>query len=213
MANVLFDFDGTLFDTFQGISRCINEALVKTGRPPLPLEVLKHFLGPPIFASLKTYAGLDGEEAEETVRLFRQEYESAGVYESRPYDGIGQLLQQLYDRGVTLGVASSKPLGSIEALLNKHDLKKYFTRVCGADKAERSDDKRKLIMGAMIERDAVMVGDRKFDMAAAKALGLRAVGVTYGFGSESELLQSGADALAADAAELKKVLYEMTGLK
>lgn len=207
--NVLFDFDGTLFDTYPGIARCVNLALAKMGKPPLPPETLRRFLGPPLYSSMSAYAGLDEDESEEAVRLFRAEYESAGVFESRPYEGLPQLLKKLNAAGVELGVASSKPIASIHILLEKHGMKDCFTRICGADKAERSADKRDLLLGAMTRRDAIMVGDRKFDVEAAKALGLRAVGVKYGFGEEEELVASGADFLAADAAELETILFAL----
>lgn len=209
MANVLFDFDGTLFNTFDGIARCVNCALQKMGKQQLSDDVLRNFLGPPIHSSMRNYANLSESESETAVRLFRQEYEIAGVFESKPYDGIVQLLSELKQSGVQLCVASSKPIDSIYKLLDKHAMREFFVRVCGADKAERGEDKKDLLMNAMIERDAVMVGDRKYDVLAAKELGLRAVGVTYGFGSAEELLSSGADVLADDSAELKRVLFEL----
>ncbi len=209
MSNVLFDFDGTLFDTYEGISRCVNFALCGLGKAPLEEKTLRKFLGPPIFSSFKEFAGLEDELVEEAVRLFRKEYVAGGVLQCRPYDGLPQLLKEWKDKGVRLCVASSKPQFAIELLLEKFGLKDLFEKICGASGAERDADKSQKVRAAALEKDAVMVGDRLFDMEAAKKVGLRAVGVTYGFGSEKELEAAGADRLAKDAEELKAAVEDL----
>ena len=209
MSNVLFDFDGTLFDTYEGISRCVNFALCGLGKAPLEEKTLRKFLGPPIFSSFKEFAGLEDELVEEAVRLFRKESVAGGVLQCRPYDGLPQLLKEWKDKGVRLCVASGKPQFAIELLLEKFGLKDLFEKICGASGAERDADKSQKVRAAALEKDAVMVGDRLFDMEAAKKVGLRAVGVTYGFGSEEELEAAGADRLAKDAEELKAAVEDL----
>lgn len=213
MSNVLFDFDGTLFDTYEGISRCVNVALEKLGRPPLEEKTLRRFLGPPIFSSFREFAKVPEELVEEAVRLFREEYVKGGLMQCRPYDGLPSLLRQLKDGGVRLCIASSKPQFAIEILLEKYNLKDLFEKICGASGAERDADKSQKVRAAALEANAVMVGDRMFDIEAAKKVGLTAVGVTYGFGSEEELKNAGADRLAKDAAELKAALKELIDFK
>ncbi|MCI8612660.1 MAG: HAD-IA family hydrolase [Clostridia bacterium] len=213
MSNVLFDFDGTLFDTYEGISLCVSYALEKLCKPPLGESALRKFLGPPIFSSMRDFAGVEEENVDEAVRLFRERYVAGGVLLCKPYDGIKELLAYLKERGVTLCIASSKPQFAIELLLREHGMTHFFDRICGASGAEKSEDKSKRLREAMTQKDAVMVGDRKFDIAAAKKTGLRSVGVLYGFGSKEELREAGADALAEDTEQLKGILCGMLGIK
>lgn len=209
MSNVLFDFDGTLFDTYEGISVCANYALEKLKREPLEESELRKFLGPPIFASFKEFAGLEDELIDEAVHLFRERYVDGGLYMCRPYEGLPELLREWKKSGFKLCIASSKPQFAIELLLEKFGMSDLFARICGASGAERNADKSEKVRSARMEENAVMVGDRRFDIEAAKKVGLKAVGACYGFGSKEELLQAGADRLAYNAAELKTAVEEL----
>ncbi len=209
MANVLFDFDGTLFDTYDGVSRCVNHALEAMGRNRLDESVLRRFLGPPIPMSFREYAGLDGEDVERATALFRAEYSERGLYESRPYDGIKELLARLKARGVTTAIASSKPQQAIDTLLKRNAMEGLFDRVVGVSGVRQSPDKSDILLAAASEKDAVMVGDRLYDINAAKSCGFKSVGVTYGFGSEEELKAAGADEIAKDREELERKLEKL----
>ncbi len=210
MADVLFDFDGTLFDTYEGVSRCVNFALKALGKNMLEDSVLRRFLGPPIPMSFREYAGLGGEDVEKATALFRAEYAERGLYESRPYDGIKELLARLKARGVRTAIASSKPQFAIETLLKRNGMEELFDKVVGVDGVRQSPDKSDILLAAASEKNAVMVGDRLYDMAAAKSCGFKSIGVTYGFGSEEELKEAGADMVAANCKELESAIYMLT---
>ena len=207
--NVLFDFDGTLFDTYEGVSRCVNFALKAMGRNELEASVLRRFLGPPIPLSFREYAGLCGEDVEKATVLFRTEYAKSGLYESRPYDGIKELLARLKARGIRTAIASSKPQFAIETLLLRNGMEELFDKVVGVNGVRQSPDKSDILLEAAGGKDAVMVGDRLYDIAAAKSCGFKSIGVTYGFGSADELKEAGVDMLANDMSELESAIKRL----
>ena len=106
---VLLDFDGTLVDTSEGIFHSIAVAFRKMGMPLPPKEILRHFMGPPIYYSFQTFAGMDAQQAELATQFFRVDYEEDGVYRSKPYDGLPELLRRLREENIKIGVATLKP--------------------------------------------------------------------------------------------------------
>lgn len=206
----VFDFDGTLFDTFPGVSRCINLTLSKMNRPPFEDAVLRTFLGPPIFVGFSTIADMNEKDAERAVELFHAEYDISGVFESCPYEGIPQLLERLKQKGITLAIASSKPQEMIEKLLKTHSLEKYFSKAVGVSSGRRDTDKSLLLKAAAEGESAVMIGDRHFDIDAAVKLGFKSIGVTYGFGTKEELLGAGASEIADSPMAIESALEKIS---
>ena len=176
--NILFDFDGTLYDTVEGIEKSAQYALQKLGISA-QLEELKCFAGPPLVDIFMEKFGFSHEKAWEARGLFQERYIPIGVYESRPFPGMKDFLSALKDRGLTLAVATSKPLELAEQLL----------RSAGAKK-----------------EDCVLIGDTKYDVAGAHAAGIACIGVRYGYAAPLELETAGADAIAEDLAQLEKML-------
>ena len=127
----LFDFDGTVFDTVEGITKSIQFALAKHGIEE-PLEKLRIFAGPPLVDKFMEVYGVDEEEAKQLVTDFRERYVPIGVYESAPFPGIGELLTRLREAGFKIGVATSKPQPMAELLLERTGLRESFDVIVGS---------------------------------------------------------------------------------
>ena len=210
---VLFDLDGTLVDSAPGITAAINETLIAHGARAVPVAELLPRIGPPLhetFGELLAERALSPEGLESVVADYRRRYADLMVAGSTPYEGVRDLLQTLHGQGRTLAVATSKAQHLAEAILDGHGLADVFTAICGPVPPAREDktgtvSKALATLGPLAD-GAVMVGDRLHDVEGGHANGLAVVGVLYGFGSRGELESVGADAIAADVAELARVL-------
>lgn len=209
---VVFDFDGTIARSGAGIMRSAAYALEQLGKPNPGEETLRKFVGPPLFDSFRGLCGLSEAEAEQAIELYRERYSRVGLFEAEIYPGMAPLLKALKQSGAWVAVASGKPEMFLRRIIDHFGLTPYFDAVVGPDPGNHSADKRAQVRSAMPEGAtmdrAYMVGDRRFDMEAAKALGLRAVGVEYGYGSREELEASGADFVAATVADLRACLLD-----
>ncbi len=210
---ILFDLDGTVTDPKVGITCAAAYALRCAGRGEHDPESLTDFIGPPLHVSFSARFGMDEEETDRAIRDFRVYYTDRGWRENIPYAGMAELLDALCKAGKRLIIATSKPEDIARKILEHFDLAHYFALICGAradDKA--SSDKASVIRSALARAgetgSALMVGDRSYDVVGAHTLGMQAVGVLYGYGSREELTAAGADFLAADLEELKKILLQ-----
>ena len=204
MKTVIFDVDGTLFETGKGIKECVVYSLDKLGLPKISEEKLSKFIGPSLYYSFTVTVGMSDELAKKAVAIYRERYHAVGIDEAKPYDGVPEMLSSLYNSGYGLAVASSKPLVMVNRLLNKFDLYKYFSRVCAPDGAAVSSDKSGLVLEACGGGEGVMVGDTEFDIDGAHGAGVNAIGVTYGYGKPSSLVS--ADFIAHTPLEVNKII-------
>ena len=199
---VLFDFDGTVVDTGEGIRNSVAYSLEKLGRPALDRASLDRFIGPPLHDAFIELCGMTADEAEQAVAVYRERYVDIGLYESHLYPGIAMMLRTLRRAGAHVAIASAKPQFMIERLSRHIGIDKYLDAIVGTGLDRHSADKRDLILRALPEgtdpATACMVGDRRFDIEAAKALGLHAVGADYGYSLPGELEEAGADAVYDD---------------
>lgn len=163
---VLFDFDGTVFDTAEGITKSIQYALAKHGVQEPP-ERLRCFVGPPLVEKFMEVYGVARDEAEQLVLDFRERYVPIGVYESRPFPGMRELLIRLRQAGMILGVATSKPQPMAELLLERAEMKDCFDGIVGSSPAVDNEEKWQIVQKAMALLGAspdrtVLVGDTKY---------------------------------------------------
>lgn len=214
---VLFDLDGTLTDSREGICKSVQYALVKVGRPAPELKELECFIGPPLKTSFREFYNIVGEEAERAVAFYRERYSDVGKYENMPYEGIADMLRAVRDAGYILAVASSKPELYVEDILKHFDLYDYFHHVVGSDMEGKRGEKEDVIEEVFRRMDldeikrkeqAIMVGDRHFDINGAKHFGLDSVGVTYGFAKDNELVEAGATYVVDTVKELQELLLQ-----
>ncbi len=208
---ILFDLDGTLTDSGEGIRNSVAYALKRYGVEVADLSVLNCFIGPPLHESFERFLGLPAGEGQRAVEIYREYYRDRGIYENLVYSGIPELLAELTARGKTLAVASSKPEVFVRRVLDHFELSKYFAVIAGADLGGAHCDKAEII-GVALERldmpggRPLMAGDREHDILGAHAMGLPAAGVLFGYGSRAELEAAGADYIAETAADLIPII-------
>ncbi len=209
---ILFDLDGTLTDPGEGITNSVAYALERYGIHNTDRRELYCFIGPPLLESFQKFYGLTYEQADQGVNYYREYYGTKGIFENKVIDGIPQLLEHLKAAGKRLIVATSKPEGYSNQILEHYGLAQYFDFVAGALMDNSRTDKAKVIAYAMEQcgitasDSVIMVGDREHDVIGAKKNGLGCVGVLFGYGSAEELTAAGALKLAKDAKELEEIL-------
>jgi phosphoglycolate phosphatase len=209
---VLFDLDGTLTDPRAGIVGCIRHAFEGLGRPCPDDDVLATFIGPPLRRGFATLLDTtDRAEIEEAMRLYRERYSVTGLYEARVYDGVPEMLRAVGALAPAVFVATAKAAVFAERVVRHFALDHHFARVYGPELDGRLDDKAELLAHLLsAERlkpsATVMIGDRATDVLAAHANGVRAIGVLWGYGSEDELREAGADVVCAEPRALAACL-------
>ena len=206
---VLFDLDGTLTDSGEGIINCATLALEHFGLPVPDRNAMRVFVGPPLRDTFLQF-GVREADVEEAIAVFRGRYAKVGKFENVPYAGIRELLEALQAAGHRLFVATSKPEILAKEILAKFDLAGYFECICGAT-LDGSRDSKASVIAYLLEltggvQNAIMVGDTAFDVIGAKEHGIPAVGVAWGYGSVAEMEQAGAMAIAKDPQQLREIL-------
>ncbi|MDR2504924.1 MAG: dTMP kinase [Oscillospiraceae bacterium] len=211
---VLFDLDGTITDSATGIAGSIRHVIQRMGLPEIEEEKLGLFMGPSLNESFSRHLGLAGDDIERAVAIYRDDYAVSGIYNNRVYQGIPNLLLRLKKSGASVILATHKPTVYARLILEYFGLLGLFDSVVGVPLDANYHDKADIVRQALPARRkgrAVMIGDRQNDMKAAKANNIDAIGVLYGYGSESELVGSGADRIAAAVSDLAEMLLPMDG--
>ena len=209
---ILFDLDGTLTDPVEGITRSIQYALKKLRKPAPETEDLHWCIGPPLIESFRRLLGDYGSgQVQEALLIYRERFNKIGKFENNVYDGIPEVLSQLKEKEFSLFVATSKPTVYSVDIIKYFDLAPYFNRVYGSelngDLVDKTELVNHIISNEGIDKNrVVMIGDRSHDMIGAKNNGLTSIGVTYGYGTREELLDSGADRLATSPSDILNIL-------
>ena len=202
---ILFDLDGTLTDSGEGIINCAAIALEHFGITPPARDKMRVFVGPPLRDTFYRF-GVPKDCLEEAVRVYRERYIPIGLFENYPYPGIEVLLQKLRDQGNRLFVATSKPEWMANAVLDRFQLSQYFEIIAGStmdgSREEKADVIAYLLAQINDQQEAVMVGDTAFDVIGAAAHKIPTIGVGWGYGAPEDLLSAGAVAVANTTEEL-----------
>lgn len=209
---VLFDFDGTLVDSSEGIFKSLIYAFEADGKPAPDEATLRKFIGPPIYDSFKNLFGYKDEKIDYMIAKYRERYRAVGYREVQVYDGIPALLQRLQENGIKIATASSKPKVFIEKILQERNLLSYFSYIGGTEFDNISSDKTVILQNAMralgtTPEDTVMVGDRLFDIRGAKGANVPCIAVLYGFGSREEFVEYGADYIVSTPKEIENLIF------
>lgn len=197
---LLFDLDGTLTDSTEGIVRCLEYALERMGFD-IPEDKNK-FLGPPLYRSFAEFCGMNEEQVNEAVRIFRERYSTVGLFENRVYEEVPEMLKRLRDGGKRIMVATSKPEVYAVRIFDRFGLSQFFEIVGGANINGTRNDKDEVIeyvlekAGISDRSSVLMIGDRRQDVIGAHKTGLKCMGILWGFGSIEELTEAGADFIA-----------------
>lgn len=206
---IFFDLDGTLTDPGEGITNSVIYSLSRFGIEAPERDKLYKFIGPPLKDSFAKYYGMSPKECDAALKYYREYYADKGIFENVLYNGIADMLSAIRESGRKIILATSKPDVYAEKILEHFDLLKYFDFVAGADLAETRVTKADVIAHALDScalrektNEILMVGDREHDVLGAAAHGIDTLGVTFGYGSEDELISSGARYLANCPSEI-----------
>lgn len=208
---ILFDLDGTLTDSSPGIINGFQYAMKEMGLEIPERSSMMKFVGPPLTESFGYMIGLSPDDTQKAITIYRQYYFDKGVFENSVYDGVPQMLEKLKSEGKKLIVATSKNEKGTRIVLEHFDLVKYFDVIGTSndtDRINKIDVINYVIKEGGIEdlSKAVMVGDRHYDISAAKEAGLDSVGVLYGYGDREELSGAGATYIAATPADVVDIV-------
>lgn len=191
---ILFDLDGTLTESGEGITRSVQYALEKIGKPENNLEKLKVFIGPPLIEQFMDYSSIDIDEARSAVKFFRDRFSTKGIFENKLYPNVVETLKKLNDLGYILSVASSKPEFFVRQILENFNIDGYFKEAVGSTMDEKRTEKSQVIDEVLNrlnindkKENILMVGDRKHDILGAKYHNIDCVAVSYGYGSMEEI--------------------------
>lgn len=211
---VLFDMDGTLLDSAPGVTSSAAHALAAVGAPVPAQDALRRFVGPPMIESFRTVAGLDEPTAQRALQHYRKAYADRGAEQSSLYEGIIELLEELYSAGIPMAVATSKVEDQAVRLARRFGMEGHFINVCGASDSEGRATKAEVIAELLLRLRALgidisnpaMVGDRSHDVEGAAGHGIATIFASWGYGEEKEA--SDAAAVASSPAALLPVLLK-----
>ncbi|HEM3230244.1 HAD family hydrolase [Streptococcus suis] len=208
---ILFDLDGTLTDSGQGILNSVAYALKKMGIEEPDTANLNRFIGPPLYESFSRFYQLNPEDTQSAVDAFRVYFKEKGMFENQLYPGIIPLLEELRTAGKTLVIATSKPEIFAKQILEHFGIAHYFDVIAGASLDSSRISKADVIGYAINQleafpKHAVMIGDREHDIEGARMHQLPAIGVLYGYGSKQEFEKAGATMIVETVQDLKRVL-------
>ena len=213
---LLFDLDGTITKSEEGIFNCMKYAMDWAGIPYPAPEVFRSFIGPSLYDSFANTLHMDDAQAKEMVAKYRERYNVIGLFEAEVYDGVAETLEKLKKSGCILSVATSKPTEPTLRILEKFGVRKYFDVVVGSNPDGTGSDKKFIITQVLesLKKDhglteemvmsaqAAMIGDRRYDIEGGKACGLQTIGVLYGYGSREEFEIAGADHIVEKPQEI-----------
>ena len=190
--NILLDLDGTILDSGSGIMKSIQYVLDHFSMYHEPEEKLRKFIGPALIDSFMNFYGFSKEKAEEAVEYFRDYYPKKGMFDAFIYPGMRECIEKMAGDGKKLVLLTSKPIFFASQILQHFGLSDYFFMEIGPDLSEQSSDKTRLIEKALregnfLKEDCLMVGDTKYDILAAKDVGIDSVAALYGYGEVEEI--------------------------
>lgn len=208
MKNILFDLDGTIINSQEGITNCIRYVLDYWGMEQPPTEDLLCFIGPPLWEQFQKIYGFDAEKAEASVWKYRERFDKTGIFECELYPGIRELIRSLKKKGYRVALASSKPEGACVRIIEHFHLEDYFDGIFGATRDGKISSKKQVLdylfeTTGMNREETVLIGDTRFDVLGAREAGIPCIGVTYGFGSREELEEAGALAICSNVREVE----------
>lgn len=190
--NILFDLDGTLTDSAEGVTKSVQHALQQFDIISTP-EELTLFIGPPLQLSFQNYYGFSETRALKAVNFYREYYREKGIFENRLYPSVTEMLDRLTATDAQIYVATSKPTVFAKIVLQHFGIDHYFKFIGGSNLDGTWVDKSDVlgyVLGQINNLDrakTVMVGDREHDIIGARKFRLDSIAVTYGYGSIAEL--------------------------
>lgn len=210
---MLFDLDGTLTDPKVGIINSILYALEKLNIKEERIDELDAFIGPPLRDSFVSRYNFSDDLAEKAIAFYREYFSTKGLFENEIYQEIPDLLDSLFTAKIQLFVATSKPTHYSDKIMKHFNIDKYFVDVIGSNLDNTRADKTEIIshivsVHRLKTENSLMIGDRKYDLIGAKNNSMKAIGVTYGYGSVEELSMYDSALIVNSVSELKSAILE-----
>lgn len=212
MKAVLFDLDGTLIDSSEGITKSALYALQHYGIEETDISKLYQFIGPPLSESFQKFYGFSEEQAYEAVSIYRERYNRIGIYECSLYPGVEECIRHLKAEGYRIGMASSKPEVSCRRILEHFGILSLFDEVVGAT-FDGTRDKKEQVLQEVFRRwpdlsreEMCLIGDTIFDVEGAKSVGISCVAVTFGFGNLEQMKAAGIAGICEDMRKLPDIV-------
>ena len=207
--NVLFDWDGTIVDSSEGILECLRYSLQSVSFPPQSEEMLRSFIGPSLVWSYNTVLGMDKETTKTAIASYVYAYAEKGGYKKfKLFDGIKELIIDLYNRGIKVSIVSAKPIPQLKKVVEHSGLAPYLDKLVGPNGEGKQDsDKSEFIKIAKNGNSTIMVGDTDYDITSARKAGIPSIAVLYGFGFKQKE-NTGADYVVSSVQELRNILLK-----
>lgn len=212
---VLFDLDGTLVDSSEGITKSVQYALKKMGIDEPDLSKLHVFIGPPLKTSFMKYYGFTEEQVKEGTVAYRERYRPIGIFECELYPGVKDCINKLKEQGYLIGVASSKPEIFCRKILEHFGILSLFDDVVGSTEDGSIGTKEEVLLEVMRrwadipKENMCLIGDTIFDIEGANQVGISSVGVSFGFGNVEEMRAAGAKAICDHMEKLPDLLEQL----
>lgn len=209
---ILFDLDGTLTNPAEGITNSVAYALNKFGINVDDKRSLYKFIGPPLVDSFQYYYGFSRQQSLKAVEYYREYFKVKGIYENEIFMGTVSMLSALKRAGKHIILATSKPEEFALQILKHFNIYEYFDYVCGATMDEKRSHKAEVIQYVVdcypIKNlsQAIMIGDREYDILGANQAGIASIGVLYGFGDYGELSNAKATYIVEDMQKILKIV-------
>jgi phosphoglycolate phosphatase len=215
MRHVFLDLDGTLTDPTPGITACFQYAASALGLAPLSAADVRRYIGPPLRDAFREIlATSDALQIEQAVVVYRERFGSVGLFENSVYPGVVEALARLRRAGHPLSVVTSKAEPYAQRIVAHFGLGESLPNVFGAELSGERSTKAEQIAHALASlgitpAQACMVGDREHDVLGARVHGMRAIGVTWGFGSRGELEAAGAERVVDTFEQLVEAVHAL----
>lgn len=217
---IFWDLDGTIINSYNGVTRSVQYALQKFGIDEQDPETLRRYIGPPLRESFQKFADLSEMQADQGVEYYRERYNKVGLFECELFPHVKETLQYYQTKGKVQFLSSSKPEVMCRKILHNLKVEDCFDEIVGASLDGRIDTKSEVLQEAFCraeayqgharpefrKEDTVLIGDTMFDAAGAKESGIDCIGVEYGFGTDRELKENGVQAIVKDLPELVRML-------
>jgi phosphoglycolate phosphatase len=213
--SVLLDLDGTLIDSYPGILASCNAALRALGHKPEESFDIRRIIGPPLEDIMQILLRSYGDDrVGESVAIYRKHYGESGLLGSIPYPGIGRSLGEMKEAGLGIYLATSKRAIFANRILDHLKFTTFFDGIYGTGPNGELDHKPELLSHILSKHSlspsqCLMVGDRRYDISGAHSVGMRGLGVLWGYGTQDELLTAGADQLVDSPANLAGTVLSM----
>ncbi|MCH5299768.1 MAG: HAD hydrolase-like protein [Ruminococcus sp.] len=210
---VLFDFDGTLSQSAEGVRLSLEKTIEKMGKPIPDLSDYSKYLGPPLVNTLKNLCGFSEDECNKGIEIYKGFYKTEGIKKNRLYDGMEEVLKTLNANNIPISVCSSKYELFAEKACDILDITKYFKAVCGSSKDGSRKEKADLIpyavnrLGGKMTDKIVLIGDTYFDAEGARLTGIDFIAASYGYGEKSLMKKHGAKVFVNNPLEILDIMF------